>query len=355
MARLFLSKGLGIPSEAVVTECCMDIKTVADMAGVSQATVSRYLNDGYVSAEKRKVIARVIKETGYIPSRQAKQLRTGKSGLVGIVIPKINSASVSRMVAGITQVLNESHYQPLLANTNNNENLEVDYLKIFSSNNNVDGIILIGTIFTDAHMQALRNLTVPIVVLGQEVESVSCVYQDDYQAVRDITEIALRKARHPAFIGVTEKDVSAGQSRHRAFLDACADVGLEVPDQAQVTSEFKVEGGYLACEQLLDHYPAADAIVCASDGIAFGAITCLHEYGLHVPKDVQVTGVGDSEFSLVVQPTLTTIHYPYLTSGAEAARMLVEALKDDGPKGQTTPQVEKKRMSYELMVRSSTS
>ena len=89
----------------------MDITTVAKLAGVSRATVSRYLNDGYVSDEKRRAIARVIKETGYIPSRQAKILRTGKTNLIGVIIPKINSASVSRMVAGLSSVFNESQYR----------------------------------------------------------------------------------------------------------------------------------------------------------------------------------------------------------------------------------------------------
>ena len=84
----------------------MDINQIAQLAGVSRATVSRYLNDGYVSQEKRAAIARVIKETGYVPSQYAKSLRTGKSNVVGVIIPKINSASVSRMVAGMTTVLN---------------------------------------------------------------------------------------------------------------------------------------------------------------------------------------------------------------------------------------------------------
>lgn len=82
----------------------MNIKEIADMAGVSRATVSRYLNDGYVSEEKRERIRRVIEETGYQPSSQAQTLRTRKTKLVGVILPKINSDSVSRMVAGITGV-----------------------------------------------------------------------------------------------------------------------------------------------------------------------------------------------------------------------------------------------------------
>ena len=92
----------------------MTINEIARMAGVSRATVSRYLNSGYVSAEKSERIRRVIEETGYRPSAQAQILRTKKTRLIGVVIPKINSDSISRMVAGISGVLSRSGYELLL-------------------------------------------------------------------------------------------------------------------------------------------------------------------------------------------------------------------------------------------------
>ena len=79
----------------------MNINEIAALAGVSRATVSRYLNNGYVSAEKREQIRKVIEETGYQPSAQAQMLRTKKTGFIGVIIPKINSDSISRMVQGI--------------------------------------------------------------------------------------------------------------------------------------------------------------------------------------------------------------------------------------------------------------
>lgn len=327
----------------------MDITTVAKLAGVSRATVSRYLNNGYVSAEKRRAIARVIKETGYTPSRQAKQLRTGKSNLVGVVIPKINSASISRIVAGITAVLNDSQYQMLLANTDNNEHLEVDYLKLFAEKSHVDGVILVGTVITPAHERAMSGLQVPLVVLGQEVEGHSCVFHDDYGSQRKIVELVLRHSQHPAFIGVTERDIAAGHMRHTAFLDACREHGLDVPACAQATTGFTIESGYLACEQLLDAYPQADAIVCASDTIAFGAMACLREYGRDIPEDVQVTGVGDSEYAVVVTPTLTTIHHHYKTSGMEGARLLMDAIRHE------VRVVRKVRLASEVLARGTVS
>lgn len=326
----------------------MDITTVAKLAGVSRATVSRYLNDGYVSDEKRRAIARVIKETGYIPSRQAKILRTGKTNLIGVIIPKINSASVSRMVAGLSSVFNESQYQMLLANTDNHENKEIDYLRVFTEKDRVDGIILVGTILTPEHERALKNLRIPLIVLGQAFDGFSCVYHDDYHAVREITSHILNRGTKPAYIGVTELDIAAGQSRHTGFLDACAEKNLEVPKKAQMESDFSVDSAYLACERLLDVYPEVDTIVCASDSIAFGAITCLREFGRSVPEDVQVTGVGDSDLSKVITPSLTTIHHHYKTSGMEAAKMLIGAMdKEDTI-------VRDIRMGYELLLRNST-
>ena len=98
----------------------MNISTIAALAGVSPATVSRYLNHGYVSEEKRKKIQEVIKRTGYTPSSSAQTLRTGRNNLIGVIVPKISSESVARMVDGITEAVSHSSYQVLLANTGNN-------------------------------------------------------------------------------------------------------------------------------------------------------------------------------------------------------------------------------------------
>lgn len=326
----------------------MDINQIAQMAGVSRATVSRYLNDGYVSQEKRAAIRRVIEKTGYVPSRQAKTLRTGKTDVVGVVLPKINSASVSRMVAGITLVLNDAGYQVLLANTDNDVAREVEFLRLFAEKSRVDGVILIATVLTPEHEAAFSALGVPLVVLDQNVAGRTCVYQDDFDAVRDVTRLALRGARRPAYIGVLEEDVSAGRMRREGFLAACAEAGVEVPDGALAVAEFTVDSGYEQAEALLGRVGDLDAIVCATDSIAYGALTCLREYGRRVPEDVAVTGVGDAELSQIVTPTLTTVHHHYKTSGAEAAKMLVGMMTGDDSVGREL------KMGYDVVARNST-
>ena len=111
----------------------MTIKEIAKLAGVSSAAVSRYLNGGYVSDEKKEQIKKVIEETGYQPSAQARMLRTKKACLIGVVVPKINSESISRIIAGIEKVLSERNYQMLLAGTDNTPVKEIEYMRLFEN------------------------------------------------------------------------------------------------------------------------------------------------------------------------------------------------------------------------------
>ena len=129
------------------------MKDVAELAGVSSAAVSRYLNGGYISTDKAERIKKAIELTGYVRSSQARALRTGSTKLIGVIVPKINSESVSRITAGIGQVLGHRGYQMLLANTDNAADRELEYLDLFQ-NHPVDGIVLVATMITDEHRSA---------------------------------------------------------------------------------------------------------------------------------------------------------------------------------------------------------
>lgn len=304
----------------------MTINEIARLAGVSRATVSRYLNDGYVSEEKRERIRQVVEQTGYQPSAQAQMLRTKKTRLVGVIIPKINSDTVSRMVAGISDVLAKKGYQLLLANTNNDIEEELKYLRLFRDNQ-VDGILFIATIFTARHKKALKECKVPVVILGQQLEGYSCVYHDDFHAARDITELLLKKGKVPGFIGVTQKDEAAGLNRRKGFEAALKRHRILLEPGQMGEAKFQVESGYEKMREMLEAVPRIDAVFCATDNIAVGAMAYLKEAGKTIPGEIQVAGIGDMPLAGLVTPKLTTVHYYYKTSGMEAASMLVEIME----------------------------
>lgn len=323
----------------------MTINEIAKLSGVSRATVSRYLNDGYVSEEKREKIRAVIEQTGYQPSSQAQMLRTRRTRLVGVILPKINSDTVSRMVAGIGDVLREKDYELLLASTNNEISEELKYLNIFRTNR-VDGIIFISTIFTRKHLQLLKECEVPVIILGQELSGYSCVYYNDYQAAKEITAHMLERGSRIGYIGVTTRDMAAGLNRKRGFSAALEEKkGVE---SFCYEGNFTDESGYQNVKRMLSEHPDVDSIFCATDTIAAGALRCLHEQGIQVPEQIQVCGIGDTPVSRLLTPPLTTVHFYYKTAGMEAARMLLEVLE-------TGEKISRElKMGYKLIVRDST-
>ena len=104
----------------------MTITEIARMAEVSVSAVSRYMNNGYVSEEKAERIREVIRKTGYRPSKQAQSMRTGRSKVIGVILPRLSSESIARVADGISEVLAEEGYQMLLASTENDPKKEIN-------------------------------------------------------------------------------------------------------------------------------------------------------------------------------------------------------------------------------------
>lgn len=306
----------------------MTISEIAQLAGVSRAAVSRYLNDGYISEEKKERIKKVIEETGYRPSVQAQTLRTKKSRCIGVILPKINSEAVSRVVEGISSVLGKEGYQLLLANTENNSKKEIEFMNLLK-NNNVEGIILIATLMGQEHKKTIKGLHMPIIVVGQETDYVSCIYHDDYHAAKQLTQLMIEKGcKKIGFIGVTEKDLAAGMERKRGYLEALKEAGLEIREEWIKIGDFSMQSGYKNMRKLIGQKEVPQAVFCATDTIAIGAAEYLKEGKIKIPQDIKIAGIGHNMMSRVVTPKLTTAHYHYKTSGIEAAKMLLEMLKE---------------------------
>lgn len=305
----------------------MTMREVAELAGTSSAAVSRYLNGGYISEDKAARIKAAIEQTGYVPSSQARSLRTGSSRLIGVIAPKINSESISRITSGIGRVLHDRGYQMLLADTDNSPEQELAYLEVFQSHP-VDGIILIGTVLTERHRAFFDAARVPVVVVGQRARGYTCVYHDDRGAACALAQrIASSGARRIAYIGVDRIDEAAGAAREDGFRAGLAYAGIEFDEALRRESPFSVEGGYQAASDLLDRAGTVDFIACATDTIAAGAIQALHEHGVATAAD-RVSGFGDNQFLRAVTGGILTVHLAFLRSGIEGAQLLLDRVCD---------------------------
>ena len=338
----------------------MTIKEIARLANVSSAAVSRYLNGGYISEEKRAQIKKVIEETGYHPSAQARTLRTKRASLIGVVVPKINSESISRVTEGIGNVLAARGYQMLLASTDNNAKKEIEYLHLFEKYP-VDGIILIGTMITAEHRRFLKNARIPVVVTGQNTKYANCVYHDDYGAGKAMGKLAASlsgKNKHIAYIGVTREDKAAGAAREEGFRAGLKSEGRELEEKDVRISAFRAESGYEAALSLLDEGTDIGVISCATDTIAAWAIRALRDRGIRLAQDqpalpqdrpalpqgrpalrgqdedvpadsqgIAVTGFGDNQLLKAATGGIPTVHFGYKTSGIRSAELLLDVIE----------------------------
>ena len=132
------------------------------------------------------------------------------------------------------------------------------------------------------------------------------------------------------------------------FLEALAEAEIPADDALMQTCDFSVESGTEACRSLLQNGTAFDGIFCATDSIAVGAMEALHEAGIKMPDEVKVVGVGHARISGLVRPKLTTAHYFYEKSGEEAARILLEIIRDGVDMHQQI------KLGYEIVRREST-
>lgn len=304
----------------------MNISEIARKAGVSSAAVSRYFNSGYLSKEKKEAIERVVNETGYRPSAQAQTLRTKRTKMIGVIAPRMVANSIASMVEGIQQTVKKEGYHMLLGITGADPEEELEYLTTFN-HKQVDGVLLMGTVFTEAHKSLLKELTVPIVILGQRFEGYKCVYHDDYHAVYDMTKELLQSGRkNLGLLSAKHEDISAGLDRYRGYCDAVRQAGCASFAEQFLIGDFHARSGYEKARELLEKYPDLDCIVCASDEQAIGAYRYLKEQNIRVPEEIVISGVGDSEVARAAVPSLRTVHLSYETCGRTAAEMLFDEI-----------------------------
>ena len=306
----------------------MNISEFAKEAGVSVSAVSRYFNNGYLADDKRALIEAALEKTGYVPSYSARTVRSKVTKLVGVILPKLSSESISHITEGIGEVLDEEGFELLLVNTANDYKREISSLELFRQNI-VDGVILLASVFTDLHRSLLSKMRVPAVIVGQQLKGFNCVCHNDLGAAYSMTKLMLDKgAKRPAFIGANPDDRAAGLDRRLGFEKAVTEAGLTVDPKLCEVAKFSMDSGREKAKRLFSGRKKPDCIFCATDNIAAGAMLYCRENGIRIPDDVMIGGVGDSRMGKVLYVPLSSVHLHYKTAGREGAKMLLSEMKN---------------------------
>ena len=300
------------------------IQNIADMAGVSKGTVSRYLNHGYISDEKAERIRKVVAATGFQSNFFASRLKLKQSHLIGVVLPCMDSVTVGKLLTGINRVFEPEGYQALLLVSSLKKNKELENI-LHLQQQGVDGIIVDSLGITNRHLQVLRNSTVPIFFTGQQHKDVHYIKIDDYGAGRMMgAYIQQMGHRQVVFAGVSERDAAVGIERKQGFIDAFSEGHPEVRIDF-VETGFDFFSAYGKGDDVLQLHPTA--VVCATDNIGLGLLRYFHERHIPVPGEISIAGFGGYDDGAVSYPSLTTVAFDYELAGMKTAQGLLDMLQ----------------------------
>ncbi len=309
----------------------MTNKEVAELAGVSSAAVSRFLNGGYLSEEKRERIAAAIEQTGYVPSANARILRLKKSDTVGIILTKSDEATLSGVTAGLEKYLFAAGYGASLAYVSDEENADFNAMRSMLERQ-IDGIVLISSAPVPGNLDLFERARVPIVIVGQHARNQNCVRFDNFGAAYDLaSSLGCSMESRVAYIDAGKRYRSFGSDRRKGFLAGLERAGVPKDRITVVTGGFSVDEGYYATKKLLATRTDFTHIACATDAMAAGAIKAVRErLGIsRRGKGPIISGFGNDPILQAVAGPLPTVRYDYEECGIKAAEIMVDLLKGE--------------------------
>ena len=291
---------------------------------MSIATVSRALNSPETVAEAtRKRVLGVAAEMGYRPSTLGRNLVTGRSHLIGLMIPNLGTPLYGDMAMGIEDVFTGTGLQVVLASTRDDPDLELQATQDLLRHS-VDCGIVINSRAGDGSLLESHSHWVhispesPSFPLRVELDN----YAGGRLAVQHLVDLGHRRVAHVA------GSLREGKDRERGWRDELETNDL--PADLLEAGDYTLEGGVRATEALLKR-EVPDAIFAAGDLMAVGALQALRKAGLSVPKDVSLIGFDDAAYADLVAPRLSTVQQPSYQMGRKAAELVLRHLAQEEP------------------------
>ncbi|MGD0985224.1 MAG: LacI family DNA-binding transcriptional regulator [Acidimicrobiales bacterium] len=306
------------------------IKEVARHADVSTATVSRSLRGlGGVSPRTAARVRKVADQLGYTVSPFASRLASGRAGAVAVLLPYVDRWFFGELLGAAEQVFREAGFDLLLYHVGDAETRQ-EYFSFRLLRKRVDGALLATLALTDPEISALRNLGVPICMVGAEVDGFHSITIDDVGAASTAVQHLLNLGHER--VAIISGDLNqpmpftVPQDRLAGYRAALEAAGIPLDPGLEAQGDFTVRGGESATAQLFGRKRPPTAVFAESDEMAFGALRTLARLGLQVPSDVSVVGFDDHPLAEYFD--LTTISQSVRDQGRAIAQQLVSALVD---------------------------
>jgi LacI family transcriptional regulator len=316
------------------------MKSIARDLGVSVVTVSKVLhNHTDISQETRKRVLRRMKEVNYQPNLAARALSTGRTSLIGLIVPDLVHPFFAQVAKGISARLSAQGYSLIISSSEENPQLERREIDQMIARR-VDALLLASTENNVASLQKLTERSLPFVLLDRKIPGfvANFVGIDDVEAgaiaTSHLIDIGCKRIAH-----IGGSDVSTAHDRQIGYAQTLARHRMTLSPQYTVRDGRGDDAGdatgYAGMKQLLQLNPRPDGVFCCNDPIAMGAIRAIFEAGLDIPCDIAVIGCGNAHYDDLLRVPLSSIDQDCETLGESAAKLALSIIKrktDAAPK-----------------------
>jgi len=308
------------------------IKDVAALAGVSIATVSRYINNSsYVSEEIAERISNAINELDYVPNSVAISLKKTKTKTIGIIIPELYNVSFMDTVQAISDVAMLNGYQPIILSSDDDSESESKALDFLLSKR-VDGLIIAAAGGNEEKILKINKSKIPVVLLDRDDINddknvlIDSVVLDNFNGSYKMLNYLISLGHKRIAIIAGKKNSVISNERLRGYIKALEHNGIDVNDEYIYFGHFGFESGYKLAREIIMSPLRPTAIYTVNNILALGVISALNEMNMPIPKSMSVCAFGDFKYSGVLNPTLTVINQMAYNIGETTAKLLLEKI-----------------------------
>lgn len=332
----------------------INIKDIARIAGVGVSTVSRVLNDhpDVKEATRKKVMA-IIEEYNYIPNNSARNLKRNTTNSIGVLVKGRNNPFYYGVLDSIEGRIDAEGYSMILHFIDDNEDKEIEAAIELIMEKKLKGLICLGGNYSNINESRLVNQKIPIVLasidsdVGIDKEKFSTVMIDNEKAAYEAVSYLCETGHHSIGI-ITAKDDShsVGYQRLSGYKKALDRGSIAYDASLRQVSEFTMEAGFKAMNQLLERKPELSAVFVTADIMAIGAAKAILSRGLRIPEDVSILGFDGLDYTKFFHPSISTVSQPMKPIGEKSVDVLFQLIKSKGKPVQV-------KLNTELVIRES--
>jgi len=310
------------------------IKDVALACNVSTQTVSRVINKRPdVSPETRELVEKAIAEMGYQPSALARSLVQQRSYTLGVIMAGLKYVGVAQTLNGIAEECENSGYAVFLKELPRFDTPDIVPVIESLMAHHVEGIIFAGPEWNEnvkVAQSQLPSFCPPIVFMKcQPNPNYTTISIDNYGGARSAIDYLLGLGRRHIGLITGPLEWLEARQRKQGWEDALKSVGIEVGPQKWALGNWNTGSGEAAFAELLQKYPAMNAVFASNDQMALGVLHYAHAHGIRIPEDLAVVGFDDLAEAPYFTPALTTVQQPLRELGGLAVKTLLEQIEGD--------------------------